>query len=76
MLRLYYYCLLLLPEMFPGIGVLPGPDTESHVVNMNRGTPAPLDSRSLMSRRGESPDFPNIMSCFRIPIAAGPQMTH
>ena len=35
----------LRPELFPGIGVLPGPATESHVVN--RGTPvAPLDSRS------------------------------
>ena len=35
----------LRPKLFPGIGVLPGPATESHVVN--RGTPvAPLDSRS------------------------------
>jgi hypothetical protein len=52
MLRLYCYCLgRLRPEMFPGIGVLPGPDTESHVVN--RGTPAaPLDNRSRMSQRG------------------------
>ena len=82
MLRLYCPDRLR-PEMFPGIGVLPGPATESHVVN--RVTPvAPLDSRSRMSRRGRvtrvgspcSPDFPNIVSCLRSPIAAGPQMTH
>ena len=40
------------PEMFPGIGVLPGPATESHVVN--RGTPvAPLDSRTAAECPGE-----------------------
>jgi len=75
------------PEMFPGIGVLPEPATESHVVN--RGIQvALLDSRKRMSRRGRvsrvgspcSPDFPNIivtiLSCLRSPIAAGLQMTH
>ena len=69
------------PEMFPGIEVLPHA-RESHVVNSE--TPvAPLDSRSRMSQRGRvtrvgspcSPDFSNIMSCLRSPIAAGPQMT-
>ncbi len=35
----------LRPELFPGIGVLPGPATESHIVN--RGTPvAPLGQPS------------------------------
>jgi hypothetical protein len=36
----------LRPELFPGIGVLPGPATESHIVN--RGTPvAPLGQPQL-----------------------------
>ena len=59
------------PEMFPGIGALPEPATESHVVN--RGTPvAPCRlkaQRKRITRVGSpcSPVFPNIMSCLKSP---------
>jgi hypothetical protein len=68
------------PEMFPGIGALPEPPTESHVVN--RGTPvAPClvkTQRKRVTRVGRpcSPGFPNIMSCLRSPITANPRVTH
>ena len=66
----------LRPELFPGIGVLPGPATRSHIVN--RGTPAaPLGQAQLNvpekrshPRGPSSPDFP------KSPIAAGPRKTH
>ena len=83
------YAEALLPGSDPARNVSIGPPRTcyrvpfDHVVN--RGTPvAFLDSRSRMSRRGRatrvgspcSPDFPNIMSCLRSPVAAGPRMTH
>jgi hypothetical protein len=64
----------LRPEMFPGIGVLPEPATESHVVN--RGNPvAPCRlkaQRKRVTRVGSpcSSVFPNIMSCLKSPITA------
>ena len=66
-------------EMFPGIGALPEPATESHVVN--RGTPvAPCrlkTQRERATRVGSpcSPVFPNIMSCLKSPITAKPRIT-
>jgi len=67
----------LRPELFPGIGVLPGSATESHIVN--RGTPvAPLGQPQLSVPEAKShpvggpcsPDFP------KSPITAGPRTTH
>jgi hypothetical protein len=70
----------LRPEMFSGIGALPEPATESHVVNW--GTlvaPCRLKAqRKRVTRVGSpcSPVFPNIMSCLKSPITAKPRVTH
>jgi hypothetical protein len=58
--------------MFPGIGALPEPATESHVVN--KGTLVPpcrlKAQRKRVTRVGGPcrPVFPNIMSCLKSPI--------
>ncbi len=57
------------PEMFSGIGALPKPATESHVVS--RGNPVAPRRLKAQGKRATrvgslcSPDFPNIMSCLR-----------
>jgi hypothetical protein len=75
-------------ELFPGIGVLPGPATESHIVNRGAlllalfnspfGQPQPKVPERKSHPRGKplQPRFSKYHELFEEPLAAGPRMTH